>query len=148
MTPHVGDRRKPIPLKIKLEVLCRQARCTSCGERLGNLANVQFDHRPALVTRGFDEAANDFIPPQLDPDFIEGLHKDCHLTRTTGRKAGALRTITTRGSDIGEAARTKTISASQAEFRARILRKEPGRSARPPSRWAKRPFNSKKRKAA
>lgn len=42
----------------------------------------------------------DYDPPQNDPDFIEALHTDCHQQRTTGRKPGAERTITTKGSDI------------------------------------------------
>lgn len=144
MTAHVGDRRKPIPLKIKLQALCRQARCASCGEKLGTLESTEFDHRPALVARPFDEATNDFIPPQLDPDHIECLHVDCHLVRTTGRHKGASRTVTTRGSDLGEAARTLKISAKHAEFRSRILRKDDKTEERK-SKWPKRKFESRKR---
>jgi hypothetical protein len=128
--------RKAIPLKVKLAVAIAQARCPSCGDPLVTLANTQFDHRPALVAR--PEKDGDYDPPQNDPDHIEAIHKDCHLWRTTGRKPGATKTVTTRNSDVGEAARTRGISAAQAEFRRRILHKEPGRSARPKSKWPKR----------
>lgn len=134
----VQDHRKAIPLKVKLQVLVRQARCGACGEKLGSVDDTRFDHRPALVARPWGAGAGDFDPPQLDPEHIEAIHVDCHLHRTVGRRRGASKTVTTRGSDVGEAARTKNIVAKQEEFRRRLLEKEPGKSSRPPSRWPKR----------
>jgi hypothetical protein len=128
--------RKAIPLKVKLAVAIAQARCKACGDLLITPANTEFDHRPALVAR--PRINGDTDPPQSDPDYIEAIHKDCHLWRTSGRKPGAAKTVTTRGSDVGEAARSRAITATQAEFRRRLLRKEPGKSGRPPSTWPKR----------
>lgn len=136
-----SDHRKAIPTKIKVQVLINQARCAACGEHLGTLANTEFDHRPALVLREWDEKAGDYVPPQLDPNYIEVIHVDCHQFRTTGKRGE--KTVTTRGSDVGEAARIDSISAKQAEFRRRILRKRPGQAAKKSkSRWPKRKFGS------
>lgn len=97
-----GERpkRKAIPDKIKLEVVLRQdGRCTHCGERLGPLTGLNFDHRPAIINRDVNEAGTDYVPPQLDPEFIEAIHEvPCHDERTAGR--GGERRITTAGSDI------------------------------------------------
>lgn len=133
-----ADHRKAIPPKVKLRVAINQARCASCGEKLG--ADVEFDHRPPLCDRPWIEQIDDYDPPQHDPAFIEMLHGDCHLWRTSGRKPGAAVTTTTRGSDVGELARTASISEAQEEFRRRILGKEPGKSARPESKWPKKSF--------
>lgn len=135
-----ADHRKAIPVKVKLQVAINQARCASCSERLGSTAETEFDHRPPLCDRPWIEDKQDYNPPQLDPAFIEALHCDCHLWRTSGRKPGAEVTTSTRGSDVGELARTASIIEAQEEFRRRILTKEPGKSARPPSKWPSRKF--------
>lgn len=131
----VGDKRKAIPLKVKLQVLIRQARCSSCGERLGSISDVEFDHRPALVARQFNETAGDFIPPQNDPEFLEAVHKDCHAQRTFG--PGGESRITTRGSDQTETKRDASIRERHEEFRRRLLK--PGkRKAKGKSKWPRR----------
>lgn len=95
-------KRKAIPLLVKVEVLRRQrAHCAECRRPLWPSESTEYDHRPAIILRTVNAAGTDYEPAQNDPDFIEALHSDCHQERTTGRKPGAERTITTKGSDIG-----------------------------------------------
>lgn len=141
-TFRVSDHRKDIPDRVVKEVLKRYRR----------------DHRPALTDRPYDTVAGDFIPPQLDPNFIEIIEIAEHDRRTFGRKPGAEKTGSTRGSDIGNmrvardiAARTAVHQATLATKRGdiaeatRILataRSKPGMKARlkPKKKWPKRPF--------
>ena len=96
-------KRKAMPLWVKREVRQRQnGRCAACGE-LWTRANVdaEYDHRPPLISRRIRADGIDYIPAQNDPKYIDALHPPCHLRRTIGRKPGAERTVTTKGSDIG-----------------------------------------------
>lgn len=136
----VSSRRKDIPLKVKLQVLVRQARCSVCGEKLEALDSTEFDHRPPLVMRPYDEERGEFDPPQNDPDHIYAVHVDCHLHLTTGRKPGAQKTVTTRGSDVGEAARSRRIASANAEFWRRVMAKGDEDEKPKRSRWPKRKF--------
>ena len=143
-----GDKRKAIPLKVKLEVMVRQARCAICGEHLGTLSNIDFDHEPALVFRPFSTVDGEFVPPQNDPEYLRAVHADCHLYKTSGRVKGG-KTATTRGSDIGEAAHLARVAEKQAEFRRRLLAKKEGESRcqTPKSRWPKRKMRTISRTA-
>jgi len=84
---------------------------------------LRFDHRPALLDRPYDLMAGDFIPPQNDQKHIEAILAPDHDERTFGRKAAAERTVTTRGSDVGEAKRTRDIRASEAMHDAKLASK-------------------------
>jgi hypothetical protein len=87
-------------------VLTRQNhRCACCDISLSD--GVEFDHRPPLRLREVDATSNDYLPPQDDPDYIDALTPECHQRRTTGRKQGALRTVTTLGSDAHTIAKIK-----------------------------------------
>ncbi len=90
-------KRKKIPEKVKDEVWRRQNGHCLCGDPLG--AEVEYDHRPALISRTVDYQRKVYLPDQLDPKFIDALHPECHLQRTVGRKVGAAKTVTTIGSD-------------------------------------------------
>jgi hypothetical protein len=102
-TFRVRDYRKPIPAKVKLAVIARE---------------FDFDHDPALLHRDYDTEAGDFIPPQNNPKHIIARRKTEHLEKTIGRKEGAARTVSTRGSDVGEAARSRKIEARELVARA------------------------------
>lgn len=104
----VSDYRKSIPNKVKLAVIAR---------------DYDFDHRPPLCERPYDTEAGDFIPPQNDPNFIFATPRAEHDQLTFGRKPGAAKTVTTRGSDVGERARTRDIQASEAIHKARLASK-------------------------
>jgi hypothetical protein len=103
----VIDKRKSITAAVEREVRKR----------------YQLDHRPALTDRPYDTEAGDFIPPQNDPAFIFLIEKPEHDQRTFGRKAGAEKTVTTRGSDVGERARSRNIRDSERLHQARLANK-------------------------
>jgi len=82
----------------------------NCGkrERLTQLLKVlfpdavpQLDHDPALILRSFNKATGKYAPDANDPEFLIWREKAAHQEKTTGRRPGARRTITTKGSDIG-----------------------------------------------
>lgn len=102
-------KRKAIPDRIKLEVVLHQnGLCPHCGERLGALKDLNFDHRPAIINRDVNAAGTDYVPAQLDPEFIQAIHiLPCHRERTIGR--GGEKRTTTAGSDIGIRDKTKRL---------------------------------------
>jgi len=124
-----SDYRKAIPDWVKVAAAMKfaidvyrmsNAFIKPCAEMARSL---QYDHRPPLNARPYDSKASDFIPPQNDPEFIFAVEKAHHDEKTFGRKAGAEKTVTTRGSDVGEAARIRKISAASAVHRARMASK-------------------------
>jgi 5-methylcytosine-specific restriction endonuclease McrA len=120
------DRRR-LTLRDKLEIMARQSRCPLCGERLGPVDNLDWDHETALARGGTDTLDN-----------IRAVHRACHLIKTSGTRA------TTRGSDIHEIAKTKRLEKAEAEFRARLLSKDPEeRLAR--KAWPSRPFPKRRK---
>ena len=72
--------------------------------RLFGNAPVALDHDPALILRDYDAAVSDvaarYTPHAHDPAFLIYREKADHQQKTTGRKPGAERTVTTKGSDI------------------------------------------------
>jgi hypothetical protein len=70
-----------------------------------NVAPHALDHDPALVLRRYNPHAKDvaarYTPHAHHPDFLVYRSKPDHQQKTTGRKPGAARTVTTKGSDIG-----------------------------------------------
>lgn len=139
----VSDYRKSMPTRTKLAAVAR---------------DHEYDHDPALANRPYDTEAGDFIPPQNDPDFIVIRRRADHDEKTFGRKAGAAKTVSTRGSDVGEAARSKDIRTTEAVHRAKqaskagryqeaaeILAGAPRQSrlSKPPSKWPKRKLQSR-----
>ena len=95
---------------------------------------LQLDHDPALILRPFDETTGKYIPDANDPDHLVYREKDNHREKTTGRKPGALKTVTTKGSDIG-------LKRKFAK-----LEKRTKASRRPKQRIPSRPFPKTKRK--
>lgn len=65
---------------------------------------VQLDHDPALILRPYNprikKVAARYTPNANDPAALKYSRKADHQEKTTGRKPGALRTVTTKGSDI------------------------------------------------
>lgn len=97
----VRPKRKAIPDRIKREVLERQNHhCDECKMIFIVGEKIQFDHRPAIISRPVNADGTDYVPPQLDPVYIDATHVPCHLKRTIGRIPGAEKTVTTKGSDI------------------------------------------------
>lgn len=125
-TFRVNDYRRNIPVWVKVAVAIRYV---LYGDGIGvqdtiELArDLEYDHSPGLLNRPYDKMAGDFIPKQNDPDFIFAQTKADHLHKTTGRKPGAEKTVSGRGSDITEAARAKKISDTAAIHRSKMLSK-------------------------
>lgn len=134
-------KRKPIPTLVKLLAVLRvDGRCKQCGERLGDLSGLNFDHRPAVINRDVSADGTDYVPAQLDPDFIEPLHINCHKVRTFG--PGGEKRITTAGSDIGTRDKVDRLAEQHAETVRNIL-SPTKRKTKPQSRWPKRPIRSR-----
>lgn len=123
--------RPYIPIEVRLRVVLRQLGLTpeqierrllsahhqSGGEGHGRLLarslahlgiggkRLQLDHDPALILRPYNARIRDvaarYTPNANDPDFLIYREADQHLQKTTGRRPGAERTITTKGSDVG-----------------------------------------------
>jgi hypothetical protein len=120
------DWKRPATLtKTKLQVLLNQdGKCKATGERLGDVANTHFDHRPALWERKFDTATRDTVPPANDPAFIEAITRAAHDQRTHG--PGGEKRITTRGSDSGNRAKDRAVIANQTAHTAVMAAKATG----------------------
>ena len=67
--------------------------------------------------RDWDEEAQDFIPPRLDPEFITIRSKPTHDIKTNGNGA------TSDGSDKHAIAKIDRVSAAIEAFRRRMLAK-------------------------
>lgn len=153
----VSDYRRPIPTWVKLQSLYNAAVDEALPKNL-DVRDLQFDHDPALLARPYNTETEDFEPAQNDPQYIlPRLRKD-HAQKTFGRAPGAEKTVTTRGSDVGEAARIKSISDTEAIHEARLASKRGDfeESARiladvrksrlkPKKKWPSRPFPKKQR---
>ena len=113
-------RRPYTPIRIRLQVAVRQycerfthdstvlprgsnsdrARLTWLLRKLFPDGEIQLDHDPALVLRLFNEKTGKYTPDANDPAYLVWREKAEHQQKTTGRRPGASRTITTKGSDI------------------------------------------------
>lgn len=155
-------RRKAIPDKIKLQVVLRQGGlCKHCGHKLEGLETVNFDHRPAIINRDVNEDRTDYLPAQLDPEYIEAIHiSPCHDVRTNG--PGGEKRITTAGSDKHTRDKNRRLAQEHQNFRALTQAKhasihegdfEPAidepprrRAGKPKTKWPKRSFPPAQRK--
>lgn len=117
------DRRR-LSVTDKLSIMVRQSACPLCGERLGSLDGVDFDHFQALALGGEDTNEN-----------MRAVHRQCHRVKTSGTRA------TTAGSDVQVIAKGKRLSRDTEEFRRRILAKGCGEEPKTRSRWPRRKFN-------
>jgi hypothetical protein len=72
--------RKTIPLRIRYLVLIRQGGLDpDDGKPLDPIREgIEFDHRPPLQTRIWDEEAEDTIPPASHPDHIFARRRHAH----------------------------------------------------------------------
>ena len=92
-------KRKPIPLRAKLE---------ACLRLLGLPPDVEWDHCPALQLRPIRPDGTDWEPGQHDPAHLEPLTKAAHLLKTTGRKGLSKLSITGNG-DVSRIAKGKRL---------------------------------------
>lgn len=136
-------KRKGWNSTVRLQVLLnQQGRCKATGERLGDIADVRFDHRPPLFERRFDTEAWDTVPAENDPAHIEAITKAEHDRRTFGTKA------TTAGSDLHRKAKAERI-VREGKRPPPAVGLKPDHQDEPERRRAKipsRPFSSSRRK--
>lgn len=120
----IGEKRRPVPLAIRLQVALRQL--ADAHRQLGLLGpdeepGWELDHDPALARRDVDPETGQHVPHQHAVNYLVYLSRSCHKAKTVGTGA------TTRGSDIGEIARERRVTKKQAAFRAALLAKSEGR---------------------
>lgn len=96
--------RSHISVTTKLQAMCLVARCSICGEHLGPLDGLEWDHKQALALGGTNS-----------PDNLNPLHKACHRLKTSGSKA------TSYGSDIHAIAKTKRLANGPKKHKGRKL---------------------------
>ena len=120
------DRRR-LSVTDKLAIMVRQSVCPLCGDRLGSLDGVDFDHTQALALGGEDINEN-----------IRAVHRQCHRVKTSGTKA------TTAGSDVQVIAKGKRLARDIDEFRRRILAKDTGDVIPKPTRWPRRKMRGRR----
>jgi hypothetical protein len=125
-----AEHRKHIPIGVKLHAALLLLGFTD-DEIVGG---VEWDHAPALALRIVDPVTGEMSPHPNDPRYIQPLRQAAHDLKTFGRPA------TTAGSDIGNAAKLKRIEREQADFRARILAKQPGQKRPRTGSIPSRPF--------
>jgi hypothetical protein len=119
-----SDYRKNIPSWVKVVAATKARPCYLLHDDLVSWARgLRYDHRPPLKNRDYDLETNDFVPPQNDSYYIEAISCKDHDHRTFGRKPDAEKVVTTRGSDLGEAARTKHIMDSEKLHAAKMAMK-------------------------
>lgn len=114
-----------MPHSVKMAVGDRQKWHCACG--CGGwllFGQTEFDHKPALMNRTFDPVTNTYTPDANDSAFIEALTTGCHAQKTFG--PGGTSRITTRGSDIGEKARERAVSATHQAHRDVMASKQCG----------------------
>jgi hypothetical protein len=65
---------------------------------------LPLDHNPALILRSYNPRIRDvaarYMPHAHHPDFLQYRSVDNHSFKTFGRKPGAAKTVTTKGSDV------------------------------------------------
>lgn len=71
---------------------------------VASAGQLQLDHDPALGLRHticeLDGTIIKYIPAETDHRYLVYRESAAHLEKTVGRKAGAEKTVTTKGSDI------------------------------------------------
>lgn len=112
--------RRKLSHKDKLEILIRQSVCPLCGERLGKLEDVDFDHEQALARGGDDTNDN-----------LRAVHRDCHKSKTK--------------TDVKEIAKTKRLDKKNAEFMRLISSRECGSKRTPKGKIKSRGFQKRKK---
>ena len=120
------DRRR-LSVTDKLSIMVRQSACPLCGEKLGRLDDIDFDHFQALALGGEDTNEN-----------MRAVHRACHRVKTSGTKA------TTAGSDVQVFAKGKRLARDTEEFRRRILAKDTGDRIPKPTRWPRRKMRGRR----
>lgn len=114
-----AEPRRAVPVKVQLAVAKRQLAELMRAKGF-EVERLELDHDPALARRNIDPDTGEHIPHQHDAAYLVWRPAGEHAVKTRGSGA------TTRGSDIGEITHERHVTASEAEFRARILSRQAG----------------------
>lgn len=117
--------RKKHGVKTKLAAMARQATCPLCGQKLGALDGLDWDHIVPLALGGADDETN-----------LVAVHRPCHRLKTSGNGH------TSHGSDIHAIAKTRRLTKDTEEFKRRLMAKGEGEQ-RPQSKWPTRKLQSR-----
>lgn len=128
-------KRKAIPIGVKREVVARQNGLCRCGckrevHAKNHKATTRFDHHPALFLRLVNDAGDDYIPPQNDPDYIVARCLESDARKTGKRKLSG---GTTAGSDANANAKQR-----RRESAPKFKRPIPSQKLKGRSTWPKR----------
>lgn len=99
-------RRKAIPERIKRIIEARQdGKCfCNCNASILPGSDVEFDHSPSLKMRPINASGDDYVPGQLDPDYIVARCSASHRRKTLGPSQAS-----SVGGDIHAIAKIKRI---------------------------------------
>ena len=122
-TFRASDYRKQMTVTAKVQSVLNAVCAGKLSPATTKATDLNWDHRPALQDRPYDTVRGDFVPGQNDPTYIEAILKTDHGERTTGRKAGAEKTVTTIGSDSHTRTHTRHLQDSSAIHEARMAEK-------------------------
>ena len=137
-------KRKAIPEKLKLQIyLEHNGRCARTGEKLGHyLREVEYNHTPPIAVRPVNAYGTDYIPPQLDPRYIEPLKPAVHKAETNG-EALEKKHLLAKNYDKARISKTKRLRESHQEFTAGQAQKQCGQKRQRSGNWPSRPFRKK-----
>jgi hypothetical protein len=109
-----------------------------------DIAPHALDHDPALILRPYNPRIKDvaarYTPHAHDPSALIYRAKDDHQHKTTGRRPGAARTITTKGSDIGIKTKFARLERGPKPKRGPKIKSAGFRRSATKQKWSKRRF--------
>ena len=119
-------KRRKLTTLDRLKIMVEQAICPKCGQKLGQLEGLEFDHVHALALGGTDTIDN-----------IVAVHDDCHRVKTTGRHGESKLSIS-RDGDVPKITKLKRSAKCSTLGSGSSLS-----SQRPKTRWPKRKLQSR-----
>lgn len=137
--------RKSIPDKLKLEIyLEHNGRCARTGKKLGHYSRqTEYNHNPPLKLRAINEDGTDYVPPQLDPAYIEPLMPSVHDAVTNGDDSLEKGHMLRKDYDKARISKTKRVRESHGDFRKRQASKQCGQKRERSGKWPSRPFGKR-----
>lgn len=114
-------RRKAIPVRIKRLVCERQGGLCLCGcgqkvEWKAHRKTTRFDHTPGLFLRVINATGDDYVPAQLDPDYIVARCLESDERRRSGGKSRA----TTAGTEVNAMAKQRDRERPPPKFKRKL----------------------------
>lgn len=138
-------RRRQPGKRLKEAIFARQAgRCYLSGAPLGSIWDCEWHHIPGLATRPIREDGKDYIPAQLDPDYLFAVARQPHDVSTNGPDVEQ-KHLLRKDHDKARAQRTRDLRDSHRAHLRAMSEKKPGQKRPRSSRWPSRPFTRPER---